>query len=66
MENVFDDNEVGLMLEALQKLKRDFYDREDPWGKEPVRNVLVFLERRVLFSVGEKAFLEKQGRVGNK
>jgi len=42
VENVFDDNEVGLMLEALQKLKRDFYDREDPWGKEPVRNCTMY------------------------
>ena len=42
VENVFDDNEVGLMLEALQKLKRDCYDREDPWSSEPVHNCTMY------------------------
>jgi len=42
VENVFDEEEVGLMLEALQKLKRDFYAREDLWSKEPIRNCTMY------------------------
>jgi len=42
VEKVFDDHEVGLMLEALQKLKGDFYGRQDPWSKTPVRNCTMY------------------------
>ena len=42
IENVFNENEVGMMLDALQKLKRDFYLREDPWSKDPIRNCTMY------------------------
>ena len=42
VEKVFNENEVGLMFDALQKLKRDFYARDDPWSKEPVQNCTMY------------------------
>ena len=30
------------MLDALNKLKRDFYARDDPWSKEPIRNSTMY------------------------
>ena len=42
VENVFGADEVGLMLDAMQKLKRDFYARDDPWRKERIRNCMMY------------------------
>ena len=42
IENMFNADEVGLMLDAMQKLKRDFYARDETWSKERVRNCLMY------------------------
>ena len=42
IENMFNADEVALMLDAMQKLKRDFYAKDDPWSKERVRNCMMY------------------------
>ena len=48
VENVFNENEVGLMLDALHKLKRDFLSRDDPWSKETIRNCTMYTSDALL------------------
>ncbi len=30
------------MLDALQKLKREFMARDDPWDRQPIRNCMMY------------------------
>ena len=42
IENVINADEVGLMLDAMRKLKRDFDAKEDPWSKERAQNCMMY------------------------